>query len=80
MKRSVIVEMFVANDEIDPGKSTEYLCQLTADQLGLEAMDVYDALAAEYDRDQCPECGKKVKRGGIAQHMGAKHPELTTSA
>lgn len=75
MKRKDIIDQFKANDDADPDKSTEYLASLTADQLGIDRMQVFDALVDEYDREECPICGKSVRRGGLRQHTLAKHPE-----
>ncbi len=39
----------MAWDEFGDDKSTEFLVQITADRLGIEADDVYEALANSHD-------------------------------
>ena len=49
---TTIVELFVTNSNDYPKKSTICVISLTADMLGIEYMDVVDAIMESYDEQE----------------------------
>jgi len=47
----------------------EYIGDVNEDIFGEKA----PGFPISYEREECPICQKKVKQGGLLQHMQAKH-------
>jgi len=50
-------------------ESGEYIGDVNEEFFGTES----PGFPISYEREQCPICQKRCKRGGLADHMRAKH-------
>ena len=50
-------------------RTGEYIGDVNHEFFGTES----PGFPISYEREECPICQKKVKQGGLIQHMQAKH-------